>query len=437
MRQEARAGQDKLEWSILDVEPEEWERRLADLGAAAAANGFPVYAAAPLAQGMGLRVPHKARRILAAGVILVVLGSLAGGLAGYGIWHRAEEGVARIKGDVANAVKVESVQKNSQGPAPAWHESVQAGELLGSAAQATVLVTHTLATGGLRVQPELRFYVQAPKGWQRSDPIAAFWGPTEALDTAHLHFVFGRRDRTVVEKVAPGAEAVYATLRRATGLALTGAGRDLAGSGLLTIEIVPDVFTQFAQSGEGRIRLISPALYPAAEQERAGILGELLRMVLARQLIDTAAQTRAVKLQWQPLVQGLGTWLEFTDSMPFAPDDEAAKLVRLCYELQSAWQLDDLIGDPLRYDPHSQSLQVFTLISDLDQQKQRAAAAAQLIDYIAGTYGSDALPRLLQGFAQYDDREELAPAVLGVSATELEEDWHAAMREEASLRTSH
>ena len=44
---DGKSAQDKLEWSILDVEPEEWERRLADLGVAAAANGFPVYPAAP------------------------------------------------------------------------------------------------------------------------------------------------------------------------------------------------------------------------------------------------------------------------------------------------------------------------------------------------------------------------------------------------------
>jgi hypothetical protein len=33
--------------------------------------------------------------------------------------------------------------------------------------------------------------------------------------------------------------------------------------------------------------------------------------------------------------------------------------------------------------------------------------------------------QLLQGFAQYEDWEELAPAVLGVSAAELERAWHA------------
>ena len=71
-------------------------------------------------------------------MILVVVGSLVGGLAGYGVWRRAEEGIARMQGDVAVAVKAENLQENSRGTVPARHESVQAVEFLGAAAQATV-----------------------------------------------------------------------------------------------------------------------------------------------------------------------------------------------------------------------------------------------------------------------------------------------------------
>ncbi|MFN8468343.1 MAG: hypothetical protein U0X20_22490 [Caldilineaceae bacterium] len=171
--------------------------------------------------------------------------------------------------------------------------------------------------------------------------------------------------------------------------------------------------------------------------DRAGILGRQLRLVLTRQLMDAAAQTTAVKLQWRPLVQGLGTWLADSASMPFAPAGEDVTPLRPRYGLRSTWQLDDLTGDILSYDPRIRSMRVFTLISDPERIKQRQAAAAQLIDYIAGAYGIDVLPKLLQGFAQYDDWEQLAPAVLGISAAELEEGWHTAMREAAPLRTFH
>ena len=60
--------------------------------------------------------------------------------------------------------------------------------------------------------------------------------------------------------------------------------------------------------------------------------------------------------------------------------------------------------------------------------ERQAAGAEQLIEFIAVTYGLDSVPKLLQGFAKYDDWETLAPAVLGVSAGELEAAWHAARR---------
>lgn len=434
MRWAARAGQDKLEWSILDVEQDEWERRLGELGVAAAANGFPVYpAAAQTTDEESHAAPQTSneRRILSAVVILALLGSLAGGIAGYGVWHRAQEGIARMQGDVANAVKSESLQANSLGRTPAIHESVQAVEFLGSAAQATVLVTHTLATGGLSVQPELRFYAQTSKGWQRTDAIAGFWGPTETLDTAHLHFVYGQRDQSVVEDVAPGAEASYMLLRRATGVAPD-------QGALLPIEIVPGYFKFYAQLGDGRIRLTSPSLYLVAAQERASVLNQLLGITLVDRLMAGAEQRSPANARWQPLVQALGVWLKFHTGLGRAPDDDAAAMQRLLRSpLRSTWHLADLQEDVLRYDPASQTMVVFTLVSDTEQQGQRSAAAEQLIGYIAGTYGIDALARLLQGFAEYEDWEELAPAVLGASAAELEEGWHAAMREGAPLGVIH
>ena len=430
MRWTAKAGQDKLEWSILDVEPDEWERRLAELDVAAAANGFPIYPAAkremvagtppaPLTQNTARCMPRSIRRILPVVALVVVLGGLAGGLAGYGFWRRAQEGITRMQGDVANAVKSESLQESSQRGAPARHESVQAVEFLGSAAQATVLVTHTLATDGVVMQPELRFYVQTRKGWQRTDPIAEFWGPTETLDTAHLHFVSGHRDQSIVEEVAPGAEASYILLRRATGVT--------PGQGdLLPIEIVPGYFPFYAQLGDGRIRLTSPSLYRAPAQERASVLNRLLSITLVDRLMADAALRSPAKARWQPLVQAFGTWLKFNNGLGRTTNDDAGVAQRLLHSrLYSAWHLAELQEDVLRYDPAAKAMVVLTLVSDTERQVQREAAAKQFIGYIAGTYGIDALPKLLRGFAQYENWEELAPAVLGVSAAELERGWHA------------
>ncbi len=362
------------------------------------------------------------RRSLRAVVILVLLGSLAGAIAGYGVWHGAQAGIARMQGDVANAVTSESLQANSLGQTPARHASVQAVEFLGSAAQATVLVTHTLPTGGLSVQPELRFYVQTPKGWQRSDPIAGFWGAPETLDTAHLHFVYGQRDQSIVEDVAPGAEASYMLLCRATGVAPS-------PGGLTPIEIVGGYFPFYAQVGDGRIRLTSPSLYTVAVQERASVLQQVVDVALVDQVLAAAAARSPAKTQWQPLVQAFGAWLKANTGRGRTPVDAAAAAGRLLRSpLLATWRLADLQEDVLRYDTAAQTLVVFTLVTDAERQTQRRAAAEQLIGYIAGAYGIDVLPELLQGFAEYEDWEELAPAVLDVSAAELEGGWHAAMR---------
>ena len=351
-----------------------------------------------------------------------------------------------MEGDVANAVRLESLHEHGGGLAPAptalapdapvltqvpGQMSVTTVELLDGAALATVLITQTQGAGEVVMMPELRFYVQTAKGWQRSEPIAGFWGPIETLDTAHLHLVFGRRDQALVAAAAPGAEATYVLLHRATGV-------DLAPAGLVPLEIVPESSPDTQQPGASHLRLTSPSLYRVPVQARAALLSRLLRLVLVKQLMATAAQRNPAKAQWQPLVQALGSWLEFSTAIGFAPDDEAAALHRLALRpLHTAWHLADLQNDVLRYDPAAQGMVVYTLAGEGERQRQQAAAAEQLIDYIAGTYGIDALAGLLQGFAEYDDWEELAPAVLGVSAAELEEGWHAAMRKGAPLRTFH
>ena len=306
----------------------------------------------------------------------------------------------------------------AQLPALVLDAAVQGVDFLDGAALATVMVTHTLRQGGVIVQPELRFYVQTPKGWQRSKPLAAFWGPTATLDTESLHFVFGGRDRAVVAPMVAGGEALYATLRLVTG-------QELATGGLVAVEIVPGFASSYAQLDESRIRLTSPSLYRVGDQERGELLGQLLRRALCEQLMAAVAQRTPATAQWQPMVQAFGSWLEYSDAIEFAPGDEAAALRRLVYRMNRSWHLGDLQGDVLRYDPATRSFVAFTLVGDLERQRQRLAAAEQLIDFIAGQYGIDVLPKLLQGFAQYEDWEDLAPAVLGVSAAELEHAWHS------------
>ena len=416
------AGESQLDWSILDVDQEEWERRLAALGVAEAANGFPVYSPSTAVRAKAERAvtmppAQSVRRMLPAlALVTVCLGAAA--LSGYHVWRTAQAGIVRMEGDVANLVRLEAVHTRAEQGTSELHESVQGVQFLDNAAVATVMVTRTEGSK-VYVQPELRFYVQTVKGWQRSAPIAGFWGPTETLDTAHLHFVFGRRDQAVAAAAAPGAEAMYVLLRRATGA-------DLAPRGLVPIEFVPGSLVYTEQLGNDRLRLTSPSLYNVPAEERLALLGRQLRLALSKRLMASAVQQNPTKTQWQSLVQALGSWLELSTAIEFAPNDDSAAFRELMLRpVHTAWHLADLQDDLLRYDPAAQGMVVYTLAAEGERQRQQGAAAMQLIDYIAAHYGIDVLPRLLDGFTQYEDWEDLAPAVLRVSAAELEEAWHS------------
>ncbi len=60
MRLTTKQVQNRLDWSVLDVEQEEWDRRMADLGVAAAANGFPFHPPAGHPGHMAKRVRRQA-----------------------------------------------------------------------------------------------------------------------------------------------------------------------------------------------------------------------------------------------------------------------------------------------------------------------------------------------------------------------------------------
>lgn len=424
MRFAVKLIQNELDWSILDAEPEEWDRRMADLGVAAMANGFPVYTAAQAAANGQHAEPRAddvcrigvGRRVLLLCMPVLVLAVLVS----YSGWRTAQAGIVRMQGDVANAVKLETSKTNGEQPAGALYESVQSVEFLGDKAMAAVVVTHTLPSGKVLVQVEARFYQQTPTGWQHTEPSGTFWGPTATLDTASLHFVFGEKDRSTVEEIAPSAEALYATLRRATGQAL-------AADGLLTVEIVPGYVADNAQVEDARFQLTSPLLYRATSFSDAGALGQLRRL-LAEQMLSAALPKSTVKAQWLTMVQACGAWLEFNDAVQPASDTRRAALRRLRSLAYGSLQLDALQDSVVRYDARGKSMQVHLQPNNPHVLEHRAVVAEQLIGFIAITYGIDVLPKLLQGFAQYDDWETLAPAVLGVSAAELEAAWHAAWR---------
>lgn len=102
-------------------------------------------------------------------------------LVSYSVWRTAQEGIVRMQGDVANAVKLETIKTHGKEVALKLHAAVQSVEFLDDKAMAAVVVTRTLPSGEVLVQAEARFYKQAPKGgstqslWRRFGVPAQHW----------------------------------------------------------------------------------------------------------------------------------------------------------------------------------------------------------------------------------------------------------------------
>ncbi len=209
--------------------------------------------------------------------------------------------------------------------------------------------------------------------------------------------------------MAPTADAVYATLRRLTGA-------ELAPGGLLTIKVVPQWLPFDGAVVDGIVQLSSPLLIADDSGRSEDVLLLLaLRRTLAQGLADSVLQ-KPVKPQWQPMVEAFRAWLQFADNTQLGPDSELAALVRLRWSGAGPVPLNDLLDREMGYS---------SLAASDQYHEERSWAAAKLFDYITTKWGTGILPTLLGGFSRYDSWETLAPAVIGISAAELETAWRS------------
>ena len=337
---------------------------------------------------------------------------------GYVVWRTAQEGIVRMQGDVANAVKLETVRAHTRQTAPHIQEDVQTVTFKGDKAMAAVLVTNRLPNGHAVVRPETHFYLLTAKR------LAANAPPGGVLGTGRDA---GYRQPALRVWAAPTGwwssrwrqvpKHCTRRLRRATG-------EDLATAGLLTVELVPDELLNDEQAATGHIRLASPTFTDRGVPLPRGDIFALLQLrhALARRLLDIAVQKSTPLPQWATLGEAFSTWLQLSDAVQPAPPSELAALQRLGSGTKGVLRLQDLLdgeGQPAS-GTRTGAYQTYEAVYT---QGQRWAAAEQIIDFLADKYGIDVLPKLLRGFGEYDDWETLAPAVLGVSAADLEAAW--------------
>lgn len=408
--------QNQVEWNVLDVEEDEWNRRMAALDVATVANGFPVAArperlsepgTADVASSMlPCWLPRHWRRLAAGAILLVLLAAVIG----YNAWHTAQQGLVHIQADVTDVVNLEAIKARAAQPSEHNAYSVEAVELVENAAMAQVVITHTLSSGKLVVSRQPRFYRQTPTGWQRSGPVAAFWEPAVSLDTTSLHFVFGERDRAAVAQIAPMAETLYAGMIRATGQKLT-------ATGPLTIEVVPRYFVRATFDGS-RIQVTSPSLFLPVFMSNQEVFARLVSDAICEPMLAAMLYQKPIRPQWQTLADGFNCRLLADIIRAQEPGAGANVAGDLAVGPQGYTALDDLLDGSLRAGAAQ--------VQDPYDLPLRSLGANHLIAFIAANYGLDSLPRLLAGLSKYGDWQTLSPAVFGLSAAELETAWRAA-----------
>jgi hypothetical protein len=130
------------------------------------------------------------------------------------------------------------------------------------------------------------------------------------------------------------------------------------------------------------------------------------------------------KPQWQPVVDGLRAWLHNSSALPLAPSEPSATCVTcpIAAGFYRSWRLSDLLGCPSC--TYLSATRTSVESHQLYRQQEQFAAIHSLLDFVVSAYGLELLPAMLRGFAQHEDWKTLAPAVLGVSAAELEAAWH-------------
>jgi hypothetical protein len=414
-----------LDWTFLEIEEDEWNQVVAASGAAAAPTSTPQ----PYSSRPSLRSPTLIpwRQVLfAAAWALALVAACA-----FVVWRQAEQGIARMEGDVSVAVKAEALTARAKLPAQGEQAQVESVEFLDGKAMAQVVVTRTLSSDHFFVQRETRFFAQTPKGWTRVKPVAAFWGAKESLELEHLRFVFRAKDREIARQVAPEAEAYYIAVHRV--LAANTFAVQPQSDTALTIELLPELVIGGGRQCRGWIGLTSPLLYkPDTIRVRQDILAALLRDAVLRYVLDYDRAVSQPRLTWHPLYSGVHLWLLSSDSLPLATGPRtadatfvvpvmSARLFHLCIAATDAGSKPSASCDPAE-NPRDQGISSWYQDGSHNWTLE---VASGFVDFIAATYGVDALGAIVQGLSCYGDWESLAQVTLGVSADELEAAWQA------------
>jgi hypothetical protein len=326
----------------------------------------------------------------------------------------------------------------------------------------------------LQIQQAVLVPVVPPAMPQRTAQVTE-----QRLATPSFFFHFRQRDAVAVAEVAPRMEEIYATLRQDFALAASSTmpKLNITVSPTRTLESSPYRPQRFTH-----LRVQSPTLYPPTPATQADLLAQSIALLLIDHALGQAVENHALGTAYEPVVDGLRLWQLWNLDLPLAKWQPI--LVRWIYVGLPAAELGQPLPLPQRYEAfcaaHSlwmdqpAQLRIPLLCTAIDRSPWRitrqvvqhpprrlpmlnapiyldeyadaqgrtrpashpgeAIAMATLLDYIIATYGRDRLPMLVENLGRYATWKELAPALFGISATELETGWQQYLAQLLEIR---
>ncbi|MCB0061626.1 MAG: hypothetical protein KDE19_05910, partial [Caldilineaceae bacterium] len=244
-----------------------------------------------------------------------------------------------------------------------------------------------------------------------AEPMLA--GAHPQFETDYLRFETSVRAAAVVQSIVQRVDRTYQQFYRDFGVPLP------TDNDKLRIIADPAGNLRYAIMDENTLTVALP--YYAAERNGltlADALASTLRVQLAQYVLGKALQVRTIKPQWQAMTLALKAHLQ------------------LDYGYNKDWRFHPTVL-PSRYDAQSRPLHFVlsaqTMAYDPTDPGSTTTATAvatagSVIEFIVARYGYAKISTLLDAFETHESWETLAPAVFGISATELENHWHAYLR---------
>jgi hypothetical protein len=238
--------------------------------------------------------------------------------------------------------------------------------------------------------------------WLRADPDPSFWsGQVATLDTPHLHIIYAREDRELIDPMAAQLEKSYATLCVDLGCATSVL--------TYTLKLNSEKNTGFPYSDDGReIRFPSPRVMGTYED--ASPIGKE-----GANLVWSMAWTMAQRAAY-------GQSLAFNEDR----DGDALLWAVTVWATRRAMASPDTLFEWIAVDAQA-LLPLENLWGKLTSENglQKVSQSSAVIDLIEQEYGAPSVAKILKGMRTAQSFADVIKNGLGVPFAEFDQKWQA------------